>query len=59
MTEVARFELTPHPVEFEMYYSLRSCEVSTITKGALRGAFCFAHLPEAEVAIRGLTERLE
>ena len=22
MTEVARFEMTPHPVEFEMYYSL-------------------------------------
>jgi glutamine synthetase len=21
MTEVARFEMTPHPVEFEMYYS--------------------------------------
>src|ERR1019366_6425530 len=22
MTEVARYEMTPHPVEFEMYYSL-------------------------------------
>jgi len=22
MTEVARFEMTPHPVEFDMYYSL-------------------------------------
>jgi glutamine synthetase len=22
MTEVERFEMTPHPVEFEMYYSL-------------------------------------
>jgi len=21
MTEVARFEMTPHPVEFDMYYS--------------------------------------
>jgi glutamine synthetase len=22
MTEVERFDMTPHPVEFEMYYSL-------------------------------------
>jgi glutamine synthetase len=22
MTEVERFEMTPHPIEFEMYYSL-------------------------------------
>jgi len=22
MTEVERFEMTPHPVEFDMYYSL-------------------------------------
>jgi hypothetical protein len=22
MTKVARYEMTPHPVEFEMYYSL-------------------------------------
>jgi glutamine synthetase len=52
MTEVERFEMTPHPVEFDMYYSqwfwrrraaavtLRECE-----RRSRRSAFCFAGEP--------------
>ena len=44
MTEVARFEMTPHPVEFEMYYS---CLTDRRLSSRLRTAAFLRRSPRA------------